>query len=193
MNKKKIITIVIIIILLLLLITSGYLLFFNKTPKEDLEYNSNQTVEERKTINVEQGDLLTMESENISFYIPKDWTSKKGLDENYVEYHTLEGNGLTLTLRYLPVEDGSKWTNHDNIEYSTSTSRLYKEDGVYQAIFNSSQTRILEDYENNIRTEQDYGLFLIINKNNNPVETLTMEDYSYIKFILDSYDQYNSY
>jgi hypothetical protein len=193
MNKKKIITIVIIIILLLLLITSGYLLFFNKTPKEDLEYNSNQTVEERKTINVEQGDLLTMESENISFYIPKDWTSKKDLDENYVEYHTLEGNGLTLTLRYLPVEDGSKWTNHDNIEYSTSTSRLYKEDGVYQAIFNSSQTRILEDYENNIRTEQDYGLFLIINKNNNPVETLTMEDYSYIKFILDSYDLYNSY
>jgi hypothetical protein len=193
MNKKKTIIIVAIIILLLLLTTLGYFLFFNKTSEEDLESNSNQTTKERETINVEQGDLLTMESEDISFYIPKGWISKKDLDENYVEYHTLEGNGLTLTLKFLPVEDGSEWTTHDDIEYSTSTSRLYKEDGAYQARFNSSQTRISEDYENNTRTEQDYGLFLVIDKNNKPVKTLTTEDYSYVKFILDSYDQYNSY
>jgi hypothetical protein len=99
----------------------------NKPSEEELDSNSNQTTDERETIDIEQGNLFTMESENKSFYLPKGWTPKKDLDENY-------------------------------IEYSTPTSRLYKEDGIYKAIFNLSQTRILEDY-------------------------------SYIKFILDSYNQ----
>ena len=82
---------------------------------------------------------------------------------------------------------------NENIEYSTSTSRLYKEEGIYKAIFNLSQTRINEDFENDTKTEQDYGLFLIISSNNKPLETLTIEQYSYIKFVLDSYDEYNGY
>jgi hypothetical protein len=189
MNKKKTTTITAIIIILLLLITGSYFFFFNKTSEENLETNSNQNTEERETIDVEQGELFTLESENKSFYLPKGWTSQKDTDENFMEYYTLEGNGLSLNLRFLPVEDGSQWSKQDNIEYSTSTSRLYKENGFYKAIFNLSQTRIEEDFENNTRTEQDYGLFLIINKNNKPVETLTKEEYSYIKFILDSFNQ----
>lgn len=187
MDTKKT-TIVVIIILILLLITGGYFIFFNKGTEQELEPSSNQTTEERETINVEQGELFTIESENKSFYLPKGWTSQKGMDENFIEYYTLEGDNLTLTLQFLPVEDGSQWSKQENIEYSTPTSRLYKEDGSYKAIFNLSQTRIEEDFENNTKTEQDYGLFLIINRDNAPVDTLSTEEYSYIKFILDSFN-----
>jgi hypothetical protein len=188
MDKKKKISIIIAILILLLLITGGYFLFFNKN-SEELDSKSGQTTEARETIEVEQGELFTIESENKSFYLPKGWTSSKEVDENFFENYTLEGNDLTLSLRFLPVEDGSQWSKQDNIEYSTPTSRLYKEDSVYKAIFNLAQTRIDEDFENNTRTEQDYGLFLIINRDNQPVETLTTEEYSYIKFILDSFNQ----
>jgi hypothetical protein len=188
MDKKKT-TIIVAIILLLLLTTAGYFLFFNNGEDEALETNSDQTTEERETIDVEQGNLFTLESENKSFYLPKGWTSTKSTDENFFETYSLEGDDLTLSLEFLPVEDGSQWSKQDNIEYSTSTSRLYKEDGVYKAIFNLSQTRIDENFENNTRTEQDYGLFLTINKNNEPLETLTTEEYSYIKFILDSFNK----
>jgi type II secretory pathway pseudopilin PulG len=193
MDKKKTKIIVVTIILLLLTTTAGYFLFFNNDGEEELESNSEQTSEERETIDVEQGNLFKLESENKSFYLPKGWTSKKSTDDNFFETYLLEGDDLTLSLEFLPVEDGSQWSKQDNIEYSTSTSRLYKEDGVYKAIFNISQTRINEDFENNTRTEQDYGLFLTIKKNNEPIETLTTEEYSYIKYILDSYDQLNSY
>jgi hypothetical protein len=189
MDKKKTKIIVAIIILLLLAIPVGYFLFFNENSKEELASNLDQSTEDRETVPVEQGELLTLESEKKSFYLPKGWTSKKEMGENYMEYYTLEGNDLTLTMKFLPVEDGSKWSKQDNIEYSTPTSRLYKKDGEYRAIFNLSQTRIYEDFENDIRTEQDYGLFLIINKDNQPLETLTTEEYSYIKFILDSFNQ----
>jgi hypothetical protein len=189
MDKKKTKIIVAIIILLLLAIPVGYFLFFNKNSEEGLESNLDQSTEDRETVPVEQGELFTLESEKKSFYLPEGWTSKKEMDENYMEYYTLEGNDLTLTMKFLPVEDGSKWSKQDNIEYSTPTSRLYKEDGVYKAIFNLSQTRIYEDFENNIKTEQDYGLFLIINKDNQPLEILSTEEYSYIKFILDSFNQ----
>ena len=192
MDKKKI-TIIVAIILLLLTTTAGYFLFFNNGGEEELESNSEQNKDERETIEVEQGNLFKLESENKSFYLPKGWTSKKSTDENFFETYSLEGDDLTLSLEFLPVEDGSQWSKQDNIEYSTSTSRLYKEDGIYKAIFNLSQTRIDENFENNTRTDQDYGLFLTIKKNNEPLGTLTMEDYSYIKYILDSYDQLNSY
>jgi len=187
MNKKKTTTIVAIIIILLL-ITGSYFLFFNKN-SGDLESNSDQTTEERETIAVEQGDLFTIESENKSFYLPKGWTSKSSIDENFLENYTLEGDNLTLNLNFLPVDDGSQWSKQDNIEYSTPTSRLYKEDGVYKAIFNLSQTRIEEDFEKNTKSEQDYGLFLLINRDNEPIENLTTEEYSYIKFILDSFNE----
>jgi hypothetical protein len=191
MNKKKITIIIIILITILLLITVGYCLFFNKNSKNELNFssNSNTPTKEKETASVEPGELLTLESDKKSFYLPKGWTYKKDIDENYIEYYTLEGNDLTLKLKFLPVEDGSKWSKQDNIEYSTSTSRLYKEDGVYKAIFNLSQTRIYEDFVNNTKTEQDYGLFLVINKDNKPLETLTTEEYSYIKFILDSFNK----
>jgi hypothetical protein len=188
MSKKKT-SIIIAIILLLLLITGSYFLFFNKPTEESLESNSNETTQERDTIPVEQGELFTLESENKSFYLPQGWTSTKSVDEKFFETYTLKGDSLTLTLKFLPVEDGSQWSKQENIEYSTPTSRLYKENGQYKAIFNLSQTRIEEDFENNTKTEQDYGLFLIINKDNMPVETLTTEEYSYIKFILDSFNQ----
>jgi hypothetical protein len=193
MDKKKTKIIVVAIILLLLTTTVGYFLFFNNGGEEELESNSEQTTEEKEIIDVEQGNLFTLESENKSFYLPKGWTSKRSTDENFFEKYSLEGDDLTLSLEFLPVEDGSQWSKQDNIEYSTSTSRLYKEDGRYKAIFNLSQTRIDENLENNTRTEQDYGLFLTIKKNNEPIETLTTEEYSYIKYILDSYDQLNSY
>lgn len=192
MDKKKI-TIIVAIILLLLTTTAGYFLFFNNGGEEELESNSEQNKDERETIEVEQGNLFKLETENKSFYLPKGWTSKKSTDENFFETYSLEGDNLTLSLEFLPVEDGSQWSKQDNIEYSTSTSRLYKEDGIYKAIFNLSQTRIDENFENNTRIDQDYGLFLTIKKNNEPLGTLTMEDYSYIKYILDSYDQLNSY
>jgi hypothetical protein len=189
MSKKKITTIVVIILILLLLFTGGYLLLSNKNTGDELETNTDVTTQERETISVEQGDMITLESEKKSFYLPKGWSYKKDLDDNFIEYYTLEGNDLTLTLSFLPVEDGSKWSRQENIEYSTPTSRLYKEDGKYKAIFNLSQTRIEQDFMNNTKSEQDYGLFLIINKDNQPLETLTTEDYSYIKFILDSFNQ----
>jgi hypothetical protein len=192
MDKKKT-TIIVAIILLLLLSTGGYFLFLKQDSGTDLDTNSEQTTEERETIDVEQGDLFTLESENKSFYLPKGWTSSKSIDDNFMETYTLSGDDLRLSLEFLPVEDGSQWSKQDNIEYSTSTSRLYKEGGVYIAIFNLSQTRIDQDFENNTKEEQDYGLFLIINKNNEPLETLTTEEYSYIKFILDSYNESNSY
>jgi hypothetical protein len=190
MDKKRT-TIIVVVILLLLITTAGYFLFFKNEEDEALESNSEQTTEERETIDVEQGELFTLESENKSFYLPKGWTSTKSTDENFFETYSLEGDDLTLSLEFLPVEDGSQWSKQDNIEYSTSTSRLYKENGIYKAIFNLSQTRIDENFENNTRTEQDYGLFLTINKNNEPLETLTTEEYSYIKFILDSFNESN--
>ncbi len=190
MDKKKT-KIILIIIILLLLMTGGYFLFFNNGTEEELDTNSNQTTEERETIDVEQGEMLTIESENKSLYLPKGWTSQKSMGENFLEIYTLQGDGLTLSLEFQPVEDGSQWSKQDNVEYSTPTSRLYKENSIYKAIFNLSQTRIEEDFENDTRTEQDYGLFLMISRENKPVETLTTEEYSYIKFILDSYNQLN--
>jgi hypothetical protein len=190
MDKKKT-KIILIIIILLLLMTGGYFLFFNNGTEEELDTNSNQTTEERETIDVEQGEMLTIESENKSLYLPKGWTSQKSMGENFLEIYTLQGDGLTLSLEFQPVEDGSQWSKQDNVEYSTPTSRLYKENSIYKAIFNLSQTRIEEDFENNTKTEQDYGLFLMISRDNKPVETLTTEEYSYIKFILDSYNQLN--
>jgi hypothetical protein len=190
MDKKKT-RIILIIIILLLLMTGGYFLFFNNGTEEELDTNSNQTTEERETIDVEQGEMLTIESENKSLYLPKGWTSQKSMGENFLEIYTLQGDGLTLSLEFQPVEDGSQWSKQDNVEYSTPTSRLYKENSIYKAIFNLSQTRIEEDFENDTRTEQDYGLFLMISRENKPVETLTTEEYSYIKFILDSYNQLN--
>jgi hypothetical protein len=135
--------------------------------------------------------MFTIESENKSLYLPKGWTSQKSMGENFLEIYTLQGDGLTLSLEFQPVEDGSQWSKQDNVEYSTPTSRLYKENSIYKAIFNLSQTRIEEDFENNTKTEQDYGLFLIIEKDNSSLENLTTEEYSYIKFILDSYNQLN--
>lgn len=191
MKNKKQKSILIIVILLLVSFLSVYFLVIKKPPDKELVNTTNIETNNVEEITVEQGDKVVWESQRTEFYLPKGWSYQIATNNEFMENIILTGDDLTLTMEFIPVTDGSLWSKQDNILYETPTSVLYKDGEVYKAIFNATTTVVENDYESGESVSKEYGLFLTIKRHGVGLDSLSTEEFSYIKFILDSYNTEN--
>lgn len=190
-NKKQKTILVVVILLLLVSLLSVYFLVIKKPSNNELVSTNDSETNNLEEITVEQGDKVIWESQRIEFYLPKGWSYQMTTNEEFMENIVLTGDDLTTTMEFAPVTDGSLWSKQDNILYETPTSVLYKDEGVYKAIFNATTTILEEDYESGESISKEYGLFLTIKRDGMGLDSLSTEEFSYIKFILDSYNTEN--
>jgi hypothetical protein len=187
---------ILVVIVLLLAIAGGYFLMSGNEENQetvlDTEEATPPAIDEVEIV-IEQGDKLVWPSESVEFYLPKEWTYDISTGDIGMDVIRIQGDGLSLTMEYLPVPEGSLWSDQENTEYSTPTSRLFQEDGAYKAIFNMSISLIDENYETGEVSNQEYGLFLTIQKDGLEVDTLTDIELASLTFLLDSFDAENGY
>ena len=205
-KKSKILPLIIIIIILIILAIGGYFVWFNDTNSnndnskntnldETNQIQDNENVNKNDSIvdniNIEQGNLLNWPNERVSFYLPTDWSYEIAFDENYMEKVNITGNELNLNLVYEPVETDSskKWNVKDNTIYENTRSVLYNDEGRAKVALNKSQTITSTNFETNIEEEQEYGLFITLTKNNISIKSLTDTELSYIKYVMDQYEE----
>lgn len=186
-KKKKL-----IILTLILLVVIGGVFIFSVIRNNNTGENENDSsdittieVENREEIEIEPGDLVISDRSLVEFYIPKGWSHSISMDENLNEYISISGGDLVLLIEYLPVDKDYLWTDREQVEYSTSSGRLYKEDGSYKVAMNMTSSIEDQNFATGETTEKYYGMFITIKKAGNSVSQLSDLEFAQIKFIMD--------